>query len=196
MMHRCTNLALTMCVPVMRCRLVALTLVIASVAPRAAVGQPVSPPGATYLSAAELREIADSMGARAAREPGRQIPGQFLTRDSVLSVLVLRRDTSGRPEVHERVADIFVIQAGGATVVSGGRVEGARLMEPGEWNGGRIVPDTGVTSATRPISRRATGPGDVVVIPAGVPHQVEVPRGGFVTYVIIKALDARAASAP
>ena len=171
-------------------RLLILAFAVALAAPRAAVGQAAAQPAVTHLTAAELRVLADSLAARAAREPGRQIPGRFVTRDSVLSVLLLRRDTSGRPEIHERVTDIFVIQAGRATVVTGGRVEGARLMEPGEWNGGQFVPDTSRGATAGSIARRAAGPGDVVVIPAGLPHQVEVPRGEFVTYLILKVLDA------
>jgi mannose-6-phosphate isomerase-like protein (cupin superfamily) len=178
----------------MRPRLLIVAFAVALVAPRAAVGQAASQPVVTHLTGAELRVITDSLAARAAREPGRQIPGQFVTRDSVLSVLLLRRDTSGRPEIHERVTDIFVIQAGRATVVTGGRVEGARLMEPGEWNGGQIVQDTG--RAANSVTRRTAVPGDVVVIPAGLPHQVEVPRGEFVTYLILKVLDARSSRAP
>ena len=144
-------------------------------------------PVVTHLTAGELRAFTDSLAARAAREPGRQVPGRPLGRDSVLAMFLLRRDTSGRPERHAQVADIFVVQAGRAVIVSGGRVEGAQLMEPGEWNGGRIVPDS---AGADPIVRQPAGPGDVVIIPAGVPHQVEVPSGESVTYLVLKVLRA------
>ena len=153
--------------------------------PSAADGQAVVAPSVQHLTATELRSYADSLAARAAREPGRQIPGRPLGRDSVLAMVLLRRDSSSRPEVHEQVADVFVIQAGRGVVVSGGRVEGAQLMEPGEWNGGRILPDT-ATSGGRSLMRRPAVPGDVVVIPAGVPHQMEVAPGEFVTYLVLK----------
>ena len=152
-------------------------------------------PKVTHLSAAELRAYTDLLAAQAARVPGRQVPGRPLGRDSVLAVFLLRRDTSGRPELHEQMADIFVVQSGQAVIVSGGRVEGARLMEPGEWNGGRIVPDSG-TGTGAEIIRRPAGPGDVVVIPAGVPHQVEVPPGQSVTYLVLKVLRAGSGAAP
>ena len=176
--------------------LLALTTVVGLASEAQAQAAPAAPPtGVTHLSAAELRAHTNSLAARAAREPGRQVPGLPLGRDSVLAMFLLRRDTSGRPEVHEQVADIFIIQAGRATVVSGGRVEGARLMEPGEWNGERIVEDT--TGSGRPsVVRQPAGPGDVVVVPAGLPHQVEVARGESVTYLVLKVLRAGPARGP
>jgi mannose-6-phosphate isomerase-like protein (cupin superfamily) len=138
----------------------------------------------------ELRALTDSLAAIAARQPGRQVPGRPLHRDSATAVFLIRRETSGRPEMHERVAEVFVLQAGRAVVISGGRVVGAGLMEPGEWNGGQIVTDTTAITAGRggAVARRPAGPGDVVVIPAGVPHQIEVAPGESVTYLVIKLL--------
>ena len=169
--------------------LAALAMIVTALPVSAQGATTTSPAAITHLSAADLREFTDSLAARAAREPGRQVPGRPLGRDSVLAMFLLRRDVSGRPELHEQVADIFVVQAGRAVIVSGGRVEGAELMEPGEWNGGQIVSDT-ARSGARPIVRQPAGPGDVVVIPAGVPHQVEVPRGESVTYLVLKVLRA------
>jgi mannose-6-phosphate isomerase-like protein (cupin superfamily) len=145
-------------------------------------------PRVAYLGATQLRALTDSLAEAATRQPGRQLPGRLLGRDSAFTMFLLRRDTSSRPELHEEVGEVFVIQAGRATIVSGGRMQGAGLMEPGEWNGGQIVPDTvrGVEGAADPLIRRSAGPGDVVVIPAGLPHQVEVAQGESVTYLVLK----------
>ena len=139
-----------------------------------------------HLHASQLRTLTDSLADAAARQPGRQLPGRVLERDSAFTVFLLRRGTSGRPELHEQVSEVFLIEAGRATVVSGGRLQGAGLMEPGEWNGGEIVSDSARGPSPNPVIRRPAEPGDVVVIPAGLPHQIEVAPGDFVTYLVVK----------
>ena len=91
--------------------------------------------------------------------------------------IIVRRDETGEVEVHERWDDIFVIQEGGGIVIYGGRHEGGRATAPGEVRGGEI---TGGTS-------RRVSAGDVMVIPAGLPHQVTVDEGGSITYFVVKA---------
>jgi uncharacterized RmlC-like cupin family protein len=63
-------------------------------------------------------------------------------------------------------------------------------MEPGEWNGGEIVADTEATAGSGggSVVRWTAGSGDIIAIPASMPHQVEVARGESVTYLVIKFL--------
>ena len=91
-------------------------------------------------------------------------------------VLIARRDRTGLVEVHARLADEFIVQGGRAVVLIGGRVEGGAETSPGERRGGEIVGGTAY-----PV-----GPGDVLWIPAGQPHQVIVPAGGSFTYIVAK----------
>jgi mannose-6-phosphate isomerase-like protein (cupin superfamily) len=91
------------------------------------------------------------------------------------TLLVAHRDADGLVEVHKRLNDEFVVQAGHATVLVGGKVEGNKETAPGEWRGGKV---TGAKAY-------ALGPGDVLWIPAGAPHQVLAPKGGF-TYLAFK----------
>lgn len=142
-------------------------------------------PAVIHVNAAQLSAFADTLASVAALQPGRQVPGRPLGRDSVLSAFFVRRGTSSRPEMHERVAEVYLVQAGRAVFVTGGRADGARLMEPGEWNGGQLVQDTGATGGGTPV-RRTAGTGDVIVIPADVPHQIEVAPGESVTYMVVK----------
>jgi hypothetical protein len=87
-----------------------------------------------------------------------------------------RRVSDGVPEVHDEWVDITIVQAGRATLLSGGRVDGSHVTSPGEHRGGTII---GATS--RPIST-----GDLLSIPAGVPHQYRVTPGDSVRYLTIK----------
>jgi mannose-6-phosphate isomerase-like protein (cupin superfamily) len=90
--------------------------------------------------------------------------------------LAAHRDADGQVEVHTRLNDEFVVLSGHATVLVGGRVEGNKETAPGEWRGGKI---SGAKSY-------AMGPGDVLWIPAGAPHQSLVPKGGDFRYLAFK----------
>ncbi len=92
------------------------------------------------------------------------------------TMLIAHRDADGQVEVHTRLNDEFVVQAGHATVLVGGKVEGNKETAPGEWRGGKV---TGAKA-------HALGPGDVLWIPAGAPHQTLVPKGGDFRYLAFK----------
>ncbi|MDB4882834.1 MAG: hypothetical protein JWL95_1600, partial [Gemmatimonadetes bacterium] len=107
------------------------------------------------LPASRLAALSDSLGAGAVRTL--QI-GRFEGLTNGLTT----RDSAGVHERHEGFTDIFVVQKGSARLLYGGTVEGQRETTPGEWRGGTIR--GGTQSELRP--------GDVVVIPAGIPHQM------------------------
>lgn len=86
-----------------------------------------------------------------------------------------RREKAGVAEVHTLDADIIHVLEGSATFVTGGAVESAREIEPGEIRGASI---TGGEA-------RRLEKGDVIVVPAGTPHWFrEVP--GVLTYYVVK----------
>jgi mannose-6-phosphate isomerase-like protein (cupin superfamily) len=86
------------------------------------------------------------------------------------------RSRSGGGELHQNYADLFYILDGRATIVSGGQVEDAKTTAAGEVRG------SGVANGTR----QEVNAGDVVHIPAGVPHQMLLPAGGTITYFVVK----------
>jgi len=92
------------------------------------------------------------------------------------TVLAARRTADGQVEVHMKLNDEFVVRAGHATVLVGGKVEGNRETAPGEWRGGKV---TGARAYR-------LGPGDVLWIPAGAPHQTLVPKGTAFSYLAFK----------
>lgn len=89
---------------------------------------------------------------------------------------VAHRDKNGVVEVHEKQVDVLVVQSGEATLVVGGEVVGSRLTGPGEIQGDSI--QGGV------FNKVSTG--DVIHIPAGVPHQFLVDPGKQITYFVVK----------
>jgi len=87
------------------------------------------------------------------------------------------RQKSGGGELHENFADMFVILDGHAIVVTGGSIVDKKTVGPGEARGKSVEGGT----------RQDVKAGDVVHIPAGLPHQTLVPDGETVTYFVIKA---------
>ena len=90
--------------------------------------------------------------------------------------MIARREADGSAEIHETQVDFFFVQSGTATLVYGGEVPGARTTAPGELRG----------PAVKGGERKTLNPGDVVHIPAKVPHQLLVPAGKEFTYFVIK----------
>lgn len=86
------------------------------------------------------------------------------------------RNRNGGGELHENFADLFYILDGKATVVTGGALVDRHSSAPGEVRGSSV--DGG--------SRQDVIAGDVVHIPAGMPHQMLVPEGSTVTYFVVK----------
>jgi mannose-6-phosphate isomerase-like protein (cupin superfamily) len=86
------------------------------------------------------------------------------------------RDRDGQVEIHQRFADVFVVLNGNATLVSGGNVVGAHSVSPGEIRG----------AAVQEASRTVLQKGDIVHIPAGMPHQLLMNKGETFTYLVVK----------
>jgi hypothetical protein len=89
---------------------------------------------------------------------------------------MLYRDADGNPEQHDAIIDVVLVQSGEGTLVLGGTMAGRRSTTPGEFVGTRL--DGG--------DRHPLGPGDIVHIPAGIPHAFLVPAGRHFTYVLLK----------
>ena len=86
-----------------------------------------------------------------------------------------RRVTGGIAEVHASDTDIFYVTEGAATIVTGGTPVDAKTTGVGEVRADKI---------TGGVTRRLTK-GDVIVIPAGVPHWFTEVSGTFL-YLVIK----------
>jgi uncharacterized protein GlcG (DUF336 family) len=89
-----------------------------------------------------------------------------------------RREKPGEVEWHARDTDIMYMVEGNATAVTGGEMVNSRHTTPGE-----IRADSIKDGVTHKLS-----PGDVLVIPNGLPHQFIEVSDPFLYYVV-KALD-------
>jgi mannose-6-phosphate isomerase-like protein (cupin superfamily) len=91
---------------------------------------------------------------------------------------LLYRDADGLPEQHDNTVDVVIVQSGEGTLVLGGKMINlkASAVGIGEYVG------TGIEGG----ERRTLGPGDLVHIPAKIPHGFLVAKGQHITYVLVK----------
>jgi glc operon protein GlcG len=94
-----------------------------------------------------------------------------------------RREGPGMAEVHDWETDVVYVLDGAATLVLGGTVVDPKVTEPGQIRGPRIE-----GGESRRIAK-----GDVLVIPAGVPHWFRDIQGPM-TYFVVKPISYNGAS--
>ncbi|MEP6533961.1 MAG: cupin domain-containing protein [Bryobacteraceae bacterium] len=103
--------------------------------------------------------------------------GGPLVKGQDLLVSGSHRDKAGQVEVHDKESDVMYVVDGDATFVTGGTMVGGKVTKPGQSVGSDIK-----GGETHHLTK-----GDVVVIPAGVPHWFkEVPHS--VSYYVVKVL--------
>ncbi|TCS10180.1 cupin [Caulobacter sp. BK020] len=83
-----------------------------------------------------------------------------LVRDGATAAAIEIWKKPGRPAVHPAEAEYAIVLEGAGTLVSGGTMADAKVSNPNLIEGSQI--EGGVT--------RTLGPGDVILIPAGIPH--------------------------
>ena len=132
-----------------------------------------------HWSKAQLLERAKHLQEQAAKGDGSA--SETLEKYPHHYTMFAFRQKSGGGELHQNFADMFVILDGHATVVTGGTVVEQKTVSPGEIRGKSVEGGT----------RQEVRAGDVVHIPAGMPHQTVVADGDTVTYFVVKAEESR-----
>ncbi len=107
---------------------------------------------------------------------GQKIGIEALGHYSNSSIQIIRREASGVAELHETKDDIIFVRDGEATLIEGGTIPNRKTTQPHEIRGESI--DGG--------KRHTIGTGDVIHVPAGVPHQILLAPGKTLSYVAIK----------
>jgi mannose-6-phosphate isomerase-like protein (cupin superfamily) len=82
------------------------------------------------------------------------------------SLLAIRRDGDGEAEVHDTQVDVIFVKSGEGTLVLGGTVVDPHTTGPGEIRGKSIKGG---------VSKKMVA-GDVIHVPAKIPHQMLVPK--------------------
>jgi glc operon protein GlcG len=94
-----------------------------------------------------------------------------------LIVLGAHRNGAGQVEVHDKETDVIYVVDGSATFLTGGTMVGGKTTGPGQQRGSDVQ-----GGQTHHLAK-----GDVIVVPAGIPHWFkEVPQQ--ISYYVVKVL--------
>jgi mannose-6-phosphate isomerase-like protein (cupin superfamily) len=102
--------------------------------------------------------------------------GSTVARYGNLALNLSVRTVSGGGEIHQHFDDLMIVQQGSATLVTGGSIVDPKTGDNGEIKG---------PSVQNGVSRTITV-GDVVIVPAGVPHQLIIPAGTTYSSIVAK----------
>ncbi|MEP6918809.1 MAG: hypothetical protein ABJC89_24430, partial [Acidobacteriota bacterium] len=108
-----------------------------------------------------------------------KVASEVVSTEGNRTFMIAHREGSGLAELHDKQADIIMISTGNVTMVYGGTVVDGKVTAPGETRGPSISGGTEVK----------LGPGDVLHIPAKVPHQMKLDAGKQVTYFVAKVVE-------
>jgi len=100
--------------------------------------------------------------------------GGMLLQTNSYKVMAGRRVAPGEVEIHEKDTDVFYITEGAATFVTGGTAADQHTTAPGEIRAPKIAGG----------EEHHLKKGDVIIIPAGVPHQFTAVDGTFLYFVV------------
>jgi mannose-6-phosphate isomerase-like protein (cupin superfamily) len=152
----------------MKMRLILTALLFAGFA--ASAGDPA---GFSLWKAADLKAFATSLGAKMGPS---KTASQPLTTVGNYAFSVSHREGSGGVECHLTQADIFVIQSGEASITVGGTLVDGKNRSATEMTATAISGGTEVKVSA----------GDIVTIPAKMPHQMKLEPGKEITYFVVK----------
>jgi mannose-6-phosphate isomerase-like protein (cupin superfamily) len=128
-----------------------------------------------HWDAASFAATAKDLAAKATADPRHFATKQLSTYPNEYFLLA-HRVADGQPELHETESDIFVVQSGSGTLLYGGTLNGAETVAPHEKRNGTIQGGT----------RQKLAAGDIVRIPARVPHQLLLDGTKDFTYFVVK----------
>jgi mannose-6-phosphate isomerase-like protein (cupin superfamily) len=97
-----------------------------------------------------------------------------------LGLMLSVRTANGVGELHQHFDDLMIVEEGSATLVTGGSLVDPKTVSPGEIRG------TSVQNGTS----KMLGVGDVVIVPAGLPHQLLIAPGTVYKSLVAKVKES------
>ncbi|HJZ95520.1 MAG TPA: hypothetical protein VKE70_03385 [Candidatus Solibacter sp.] len=138
------------------------------------IALPAGDPQGLYIwKAAELKAFSKGLAPKINEK---KVATQDLTKVGNYRFMVAHREGSGEAEYHAVDADIFVVESGTATLIYGGELVDGKTTAPNEMRAASIKGGMEKTLAA----------GDIVTIPAKLPHQVKLAAGKEFTYFVVK----------
>ena len=131
------------------------------------------PTGSVFWGAGEMKATDKELATKL--DETKSAMAKLITMSN-FNMLIFHREGSGQSEVHEKFADFVIVQSGEGAILVGGVSKNAKPTTAGETRG------DGVEGGTK----YQLTPGDVLFIPAGVPHQMIVETGKELNAMVIK----------
>jgi mannose-6-phosphate isomerase-like protein (cupin superfamily) len=153
-------------------KVTAIVLMAVAMLGRASLGQEAMPTPDQY-SPADLMAMEKSLEQKA---DASGLATETLKKYASDYTMLAFRSKSGKAELHEKFADFYFVVGGEATLVSGGHIVNSSTTAPGEVRGDSVQ-DGKETKLKK---------GDIVHIPANIPHQLVLAKGGTFQYFIVK----------
>jgi mannose-6-phosphate isomerase-like protein (cupin superfamily) len=122
-------------------------------------------------SAKEIQAMSQALAAKHTN-----FASQDLARYGNHYLMLAYREETGSSEVHQSEADIFIVESGTATIVTGGKLLNGHTTKTGEIRG------SGIEGG----ERHSLAAGDIVHIPAGTPHQLLLDKSKPFSYFVVK----------
>lgn len=127
------------------------------------------PDGYAQYSAADLKTRVD-----AAKPDDHKVRLDRVANWGNHALLAIRREGDGEAEIHETQVDVIFVKSGEGTLILGGTMVEPRTTAPGEIR---------AKSIKGGVSKKMTA-GDVIHVPAKIPHQMLVPKQ--LTFEVVK----------
>jgi mannose-6-phosphate isomerase-like protein (cupin superfamily) len=153
-------------------KVTAMVLMAVAVLGHVSLGQEAMPTPDQY-SPADLAAMEKKLEQKA--EPS-GLATETLKQYSSDYTMLAYRSKTGKAELHEKFADFYFVVSGEATLVSGGKIVNSSTTAPGEVRGDSVQ-DGKETKLKK---------GDIVHIPANIPHQLVLAKGATFQYFIVK----------
>jgi mannose-6-phosphate isomerase-like protein (cupin superfamily) len=134
-----------------------------------------APSGFEHWRPADLQAASKALAEKAASDPHHAATKTLSDYPNDLFLLA-HREADGQVELHETQADLFVVESGSATLIVGGTLLNGETVSPHEKRNGSIQDGT----------RHKLNAGDIVRIPANMPHQLVLDGGREFTYFVAK----------
>ena len=130
-----------------------------------AFAQPAAPPTKLYASSAEVRALVAK--AKAEHKAGNTV--ELVVNDEGYPFQLEYRTATTPPSIHPTHAELIEIIEGSCTLITGGKLVGAKPAAPGAMTASGTAIEGG--------SPRKVAKGDYILVPANTPHQYTEVNG-------------------
>jgi mannose-6-phosphate isomerase-like protein (cupin superfamily) len=141
-------------------------------------GQAPPPAGAVFITKEEHEAtLTEQMAKNVVDQPIR-LAGVLGGKASV--AMLHRAKPEASALIHDYVTETYYILSGSGTIVTGGSLGGARPIDLSRFNAGMGQSGTRIGGESRKVK-----PGDIIIIPAGLPHSFS-QLDGPISYLVYR----------